>query len=98
MKKHNVILRIAIIGSLIATFGVGGLVFLKSGQQPAYAKTFNPYLPVISGQTNVIQQSGSKYEIVTGKGSKIIIGDASTSQFKPPVEFPHFANEAGIKL
>src|SRR3990170_7400833 len=98
MKKRDLILRIGIIASLITTLGVGGLVFVKSDQQQVYAKTFNPYLPTISTQTNVISQTGSKYVIVTGKGSKIIIGDSSSAQFKPTVEFSHFANEAGIKL
>src|SRR3990172_13195358 len=75
-----------------------GTVSISFTQQQAYARTMNPYLPVINSQINTISRAGNKYEIVTGKGSKIIIGDSSSSQFKPTVEFQHFANEAGIKL
>src|SRR3972149_7043271 len=84
-------LRVSVVASK-------GTVSISFAQQQAYARTMNPYLPVINSQINTISRAGNKYEIVTGKGSKIIIGDSSSPQFKPTVEFQHFANEAGIKL
>ena len=57
-------LRVSVVASK-------GTVSISFAQQQAYARTMNPYLPVINSQINTISRAGNKYEIVQAKGLKL---------------------------
>ena len=98
------VVALMVAGLLFATYphitispGSGVISISLAQQQTAYARTMNPYLPEVKSP-NAILQAGSKYEIVSTRGSKVIIGDSSSAQFEPAIEIQHFNNEAGIRL